>query len=88
MNTNCTICGAPHNGSGIGTGDGLAHRWCYEREHPPRELATMYEVARGCVDPILAAEVVAEMVPYELADAIVVEFNKRMAVLHKRRCVP
>lgn len=88
MNENCTICGTPHNGSGVGTGDGFAHSWCYEKEHPPMVAQTLYQMARGRGDPMLAAKVISEMVPSELATKIVDEFNRRLMLVWLRRCEP
>jgi hypothetical protein len=84
----CTICGAPHNGSGVGTGNGLAHRWCYEKEHPPTPAQNLYQMARGRGDPVLAAEVIAQWVPHELASQIVDDFNIRLMKQWLRRCEP
>jgi hypothetical protein len=88
MSDNCTICGAPHNGSGVGTGNGLAHRRCYEKEHPPTPALTLHQMARGRGDPVLAAQVIAEWVPHELAAQIVDDFNARLMKQWLRRCEP
>ena len=85
---NCTICGTPVTGLMVGTGNGVAHSECYEREHPPRTACTLYQMARGCGDPVLAAEVIAELVPAELAETIVAHFNKRLMKAWLRRCSP
>jgi len=88
MNELCSICMKPHNGSGVGNGDGLDHRWCYERQHPPKDAETIYQVARGCGDPVLAAEVISEFVGGNLGNLIVREFNIRMRKNWTRRCEP
>lgn len=83
----CTICKKPTGGSGIATGNGgLAHGSCYAKENPPRVAHSIYQVSRGCGDPVLAAEVISEMVPKELADSIVDEFNKRLMKQWLHRC--
>jgi hypothetical protein len=86
--SDCTYCGKPHNGSGIGTGVGLAHRWCWEKEHPPAAAQTLHQIARGRGDPVLAAEVIAQWVSHELAAQIVDDFNKRLMKTWQRRCEP
>ena len=89
MNDNCTICGEPHNGSGVGTGNGgMAHRWCYAKEHPPQAALDLHQVARGSGDPVLAAAVIAAMVPDELGERIVAEFNAQQHKNWERRCKP
>ena len=90
MNQECGLCGAPITGMFVGLGGnaGVAHRHCFEREHPPREATTIYQVGRGAADPVLAAEVIAELTPPDVAAAIVGEFNRRVRELHARRCMP
>jgi len=88
MNDKCTICGNPVTGLMVGTGNGVAHSECYEREHPPRTACTLYQVARGCGDPVLAAEIIAALVPPELAETIVEHFNKALLKQWLRRCSP
>ena len=83
------MCGKPLDGMLVGLGGGAcAHRHCYEREHPPRAAKTLYEMARGVGDPVLAAEVIAQWVPHELAAQIVDDFNKRLMKQWRRRCEP
>lgn len=87
MNEKCAICGEPISGVFVTTGhNSVAHRHCYEREHPPRVAHTLYEVARGCGDPVLAAEVINEMTPADIGSRIVDEFNKRNMQLWRCRC--
>lgn len=88
MNENCTICGKQITGTMTGTGNGYAHRHCYEREHPPTPARTFYEVARGSADPIIAAEVTVKYVPVEIGEQIVREFNRRLLKQWQRRCEP
>ena len=88
MSENCTICGAPHDGSGIGTGNGLAHSWCYYKENPPKPAQTLYQMARGHADPVLAAQVISNWVPHELASQIVDDFNRQLMKQWQRRCEP
>ena len=89
MAENCTICGEPLSGLRIGTGNGgAAHRHCYEKEHPPRAAQSIYDMARGIGDPVLAAEVIHEMVPQDLARDIVAAFNVRLMKAWRRRCEP
>jgi len=49
---------------------------------------TIYQMARGRGDPVLAAEVIAQLVPHELASQIVDEFNRRLLLQWQRRCEP
>ena len=88
MSDNCDICGEPLEALSVGTGDGRAHRHCYEREHPPTPAQTLAQVARGRGDPVLGARVIAEMVPAELAEQIVDEFNRRLMLQWQRMCQP
>ncbi len=84
----CEYCGQPLNGMFVGTGTGRAHSHCYNREHPPMAAQTLYQMARGRGDPVLAAEVIAQWVPHELAAQIVDDFNKRLMKQWQRRCEP
>jgi len=84
----CEYCGQPLDGMYVGTGTGRAHRHCYNREHPPMAAQTLYQMARGRGDPVLAAEVIAQWVPHELAAQIVDDFNKRLMKQWLRRCEP
>ena len=86
MNKNCVICGAPISNSWVGTGHGYAHSGCYTRQHPPIPATTIEQVARGIGDPVIAAEVVSQLVPEELAAKIVAEYNRRMLTLWQKRC--
>lgn len=83
----CPFCNKPTEGSGIRVeNEMLAHSSCYYRANPPRVAHNLYQVARGCGDPVLAADVISEIVPKELADNIVEEFNKRLMKDWLRRC--
>ena len=84
----CPICHDPNNGSGYSMEGGFAHRHCYEKQNPPRVAQTLYQMARGCGDPVLAAEVIAEMIPAQLAESMVTEFNRRLVMQWQRRCEP
>lgn len=87
--SNCSICNTPIKGIKVTNGKGgFDHRHCYEKQHPPLEAETLWQVARGCSDPTLAAKVVAEMVDDETASKIVAEFNRRVLINWKRRCEP
>ena len=86
----CCLCSQKIVGSltvGMG-GARYAHSYCYEREHPPRTARTLYQVARGGGDPVLAAAVLHELIPAALADQIVDEFNRRLVKNYARRCQP
>jgi hypothetical protein len=73
----------------VGTGaGGKAHSHCYNKRHPPMTAQTIYQMARGRGDPVLAAEVIAQLVPHELASQIVDEFNRRLLLQWQRRCEP
>jgi hypothetical protein len=82
----CEYCGKSLDGMFVGTGTGFAHSHCYNREHPPMAAQTLYQMARGRGDPVLAAEVIAQWVPHELAAQIVDDFNKRLMKQWQRRC--
>ena len=84
----CEYCGEPITGVMVGAGTGLAHRHCYERRHPPTAAQTLYQMARGRGDPVLAAEVIAAWVPHELAAQIVDDFNRKLMMAWQRRCEP
>lgn len=90
MNTyTCTICGEQITGVMVGTiGGGMAHRHCYEKQNPPRVAISVFEMARGVGDPVLAAQVLHELVPAELARDILDEYHKRLAKSWLRRCEP
>jgi hypothetical protein len=89
MAENCTICGEHLNWLRVGTGNGgAAHRHCYEKAHQPRAAQSIYDMARGIGDPVLAAEVMHEMVPNDLAREIVAAFNVRLMKAWRRRCEP
>ena len=84
----CCYC---HKRLGTGcfvlAGDGKsAHSTCYYRENPPYTACSIYQMARGRGDPVLAAEVISDMVPKELADDIVDEFNKRLMKNWLKNC--
>lgn len=85
----CAKCGDKIDGMFFGTiAGGVMHRHCYEQENPPMAAQTLYQMARGRGDPVLAAEVITAMVPADLADQIVNEFNRRLMIQWQRRCVP
>lgn len=85
----CAICNKEITGALTSYGKGAyAHCHCYEINHPPITPTSFYQVARGCGDPVLAAEVIAKMVPDELGKAIVQEFNLRLIQQWRRRCEP
>ena len=86
-NPKCTLCNKEITGLQISSGNGgFAHSHCYERTHVPCPANSLYQVARGSRDPGLAAEVINELVPDELAQKIVEEYNKRMLKNWLRRC--
>lgn len=82
----CQICKKPIPGTMVGTGNGLAHPHCYERQHQPLSASSLYEVARGHGDPVLAAQVIADLVPDNIAAEIVKRFNRRLFLQWERRC--
>ena len=84
----CPICKEPNEGGGYSMPGGMAHRHCYMRENPPKAAQTLHQMARGCGDPVLAAEVIAQWVPHELASQIVDDFNARLMKQWLRRCEP
>jgi hypothetical protein len=84
----CEMCGADLHGMWIGTGTGAAHRHCYYKQHPPRAAQTIFEMARGVGDPMLAAQVIAEMMPPNLGCDMVSEFNRRLMKQWLRLCEP
>ena len=85
----CSICNTPNEGGGYkNLQGGLDHRHCHEKQHPPMTAVTVYQMARGRGDPVLAAEVIAEMVPDDLSAKIVDEFNRRLLIQWQRRCEP
>lgn len=88
MTENCTICGEPLGDLRIGTGNGNAHRHCYARERPPRAAQSIYDMVRSVDDPMLAAMMIHEMVPPDLARSIVTAFNVQLIKNWRRRCEP
>lgn len=83
----CSICTKPIKGCFVGMGSGkVAHHSCYEKENPPRVALTLYNLARGAGDPVLAAEVIADFVPAELGIKMVEEFNRRLMIQWRKRC--
>lgn len=83
----CSICTKPIKGCLVGMGNGkVAHHNCYEKENPPRVALTLYNLARGAGDPVLAAEVIADFVPAELGIKMVEEFNRRLMIQWRKRC--
>lgn len=85
----CSLCGK-ENSAGVGmlnAEGGLDHSHCWEREHPPLILDSLYQVARGGCDPIIAAEVISKLVPEKVAKEIVEEYNLRVKIQWERSCV-
>lgn len=85
----CSICGKPIDDQKLFVSDGdggHAHGHCYERRNPPKMAATIFEAARGFGDSILAARVIKDLVPHELAEQIIAEFNRRSRAQWQRRC--
>ena len=82
----CEICHKPITGCFVGTGTGFAHDYCYERTHQPTIAHSLYEVARGHADPVIAADVINGLVPEDLAAAIVKTYNRRLLLAWQRRC--
>lgn len=84
----CTICGKRIGEYRLFVADGRgghAHGHCYERAHPPQYVKTIWEVVEVSHARI-AADVIAEMAPQELAEAIVAEVNRRIHAQWARRC--
>ena len=84
----CVYCGEEVKGAIVRTGTGVAHRHCFELQHEPGRAETLYQVARGHHDPRLAAEVIAQYVPIDLAVTIVNAYNEQLHEQWKRRCLP
>ena len=85
----CSICGKPIDDQNLFVSDGdggHAHGHCHERRNPPKMAATIFEAARGFGDSILAARVIKDLVPHELAEQIIAEFNRRSRAQWQRRC--
>ena len=83
----CSICGKELAGSLISTGrHSFAHPHCWHRQNPPTKAVSLYQVARNGHDPLLAAELIADIVPNDIAQQIVSKFNARIAADHERRC--
>ncbi len=89
MNPLCSICHKPLEGcTFVGTGDNTgAHTACFEREHPPTPAIKLNDIVRGA-DPILASEVICELVPADLAERIIRSFNQRLLRQWLKRCLP
>lgn len=85
---NCCFCGKEIGRAFIGVGDrGLAaHPHCFHKANPPRAAINLWHVARGASDPVLAAETLVDLIPADLAEQIVEEFNDRLIKLWGRRC--
>jgi hypothetical protein len=84
----CEYCAEPITGVFVWTGTGPAHAHCYAQRNPPAPAANFYVVARGHVDPVLAAEVMADLVPEPVKTQVIEEYNKRLLAAHLRRCQP
>lgn len=81
----CQICKKPIPGMMVGTVGGFAHPHCYERQNQPLTACNVYEVVRGN-DPILAANVISDLVSPELAAEIVSRYNRRLLMQWQNRC--
>ena len=64
-------------------GDKHIHRHCWERDNMPTVAGSLYEVARGHRDPVLAAQSIAELVP---AAQIVRSYNRKLLLAWQIRC--
>ncbi len=84
----CTLCSTFVDGAFVGHVGGVAHPHCFDRAYPPRVARTIYQMVRGIADPVLAAEIIWQMVPADLADKIVDEFNRQLMLGWLRRCSP
>jgi hypothetical protein len=83
----CHLCGDNLSGIFISLyGGGIAHPHCYHRKHPPYKPVSLYEVARGSSDTLLAAEIIADMVPPKLAQKIVERYNEERHAAWLRQC--
>ena len=84
----CSICGKPIDDQKLFVSDGdggHAHGHCHERAHPPRYVKTIWEVVEAS-NARVAADVISEMAPQELAAAIVAEVNRRTHAQWALRC--
>jgi hypothetical protein len=83
----CCACGKPINGLFMSCGgDKQIHRHCWERDNMPTVAGSLYEVARGHSDPVLAAQSIAALVPAELAAQIVRSYNRKLLLAWQSRC--
>lgn len=83
----CCACGKPITGLYMSCqGDKYIHRHCWERGNMPSIADSLYQVARGHRDPVLAAKIIADMVPAELAVQIVRQYNRQLLLDWQRRC--
>ena len=83
----CCVCGKPITGIYLSChGDKYIHRHCWLRENMPTVANSLYDVARGHRDPVLAAKVISDMVPAELAAQIVRTYNRSLLLDWQRRC--
>ena len=84
----CMRCKKPIT-DGLMTGmlGGLSHVHCALRERPPQTAQNLFEVARGVGgDPVLAAKVIADLVPEDVAAEIVRTYNRRLLLQWEKRC--
>ncbi len=85
----CVLCGKPLGPLFKFTENReRVHPHCFNKRHPPEAAQTLYQMARGVGDPVLAAEVIAQWVPHELASQIVSDFNRRLMMQWQRTCEP
>lgn len=83
----CCACGKVIDGIYMTCcGDKHIHHHCYVRQNMPQIAVSLREVAGTLYRHALAAEVIAEIVPPDVAAEIVRTFNRRMLLEWHRDC--
>ena len=84
-NDTCTICGKKMGCASIGTGTGMAHPKCYYIKNPPRLALTVEDVVNGGEDPVLARELILQILTPTQKAQLVETYNNGVLELYKIR---
>lgn len=85
----CELCGEDITGGAIiGVNDGWSHARCYHDAHPPRVATDATQVISGMDAPVLARQLIADLLTPEQGRLLVDRYNRAMARRHACRIAP